>query len=98
MKILATVATLRLGVGAAYAVGNAAPTVMFGAPSGSQAPRLGSFFAGPRGSEIVSGNIGSMATNTLPGSGGQGFLINNGSGTSTLLPPGNVPQVVATPR
>jgi hypothetical protein len=129
MKILATVATLSLGVGAAfaqglpagfhepaygsqafsaaplsldvgaaYAVGNAAPTVMFGAGSGSQAPRLGSFFAGPRGSEIVSGNIGSMATNTLPGSGGQGFLMNNGSGTTTLLLPGGVPQVVTTPR
>jgi hypothetical protein len=91
-------APLSLDVGAAYAVGNAAPTAMFGAPSGSQAPRLGSFFAGPRGSEIVSGNIGSMATNTLPGSGGQGFLMNNGSGTTTLLLPGGVPQVVTTPR
>jgi hypothetical protein len=69
-----------------------------GALSGSQAPKLGSFFAGPRGSEIVSGNIGPMATNTLPGSGGRGFLMNNGSGTTTLLPPVGVPQVVTTPR
>jgi hypothetical protein len=93
-----SVAPLRVDVGAAYAVGNAAPTVMFGAPSGSQVPRLGSFFAGPRGSEIVSGNIGPMATNTLPGSGGEGFLMNNGNGTTTLLLPGGVPQVVTTPR
>jgi hypothetical protein len=83
-----SVAPLSLDFGAAYVVGNAAPTVMFGAPSGSRATRLGSFFAGPRGSETVNGNIGSMATNTLPGSGGEGFLMNNGNVTTTLLLPG----------
>jgi hypothetical protein len=93
-----SVAPLSLDVGAAYAAGSAVPTVTFGASSGSQVPRLGSFFAGPPGSEIVSGNIGSMATNALPGSGGQGFLMNNGNGTTTLLLPGGVPQVVTTPR
>jgi hypothetical protein len=89
-----SVAPLRVDIGAAYAVGNAAPTVMFGAASGSQVPTLGSFFAGPRGSEIESGNIGSMAINALPGFGGEGFLMNNGNETTTLL----LPQVVTTPR
>ena len=93
-----SVAPLSVDVGAAYAVGNAAPTVMFGAPSGPQAPTLGSFFAGLRGSEIESGNIGSMAINALPGFGGEGFLMNNGNETTTLLLPGGVPQVVTTPR
>jgi hypothetical protein len=39
-----------------------------------------------------------MQTTTLPGSAGQGLLMNNGNGTSTLLVPGGVPQVAATPR
>jgi hypothetical protein len=51
-----------------------------------------------RGPAFVTGNFGSMQTTTLPGSGGQGFLTNNGNGTSTLIVPGGLPQTVATPR
>jgi hypothetical protein len=39
-----------------------------------------------------------MDTVALPGSGGQGFLVNNGNGTSTLFAPGGVPQTVVNPR
>jgi hypothetical protein len=51
-----------------------------------------------RGPAYITGNYGSLQTTTLPGSGGQGLLMNNGNGTSTLVAPGSLPQVVATPR
>ena len=51
-----------------------------------------------RGPAYITGNLGSFQTTTLPGSGGQGFLMSNGNGTSTLLTPGGLPQTVATPR
>jgi hypothetical protein len=51
-----------------------------------------------RGPAFVTGNLGSLQTTTLPGSGGQGLLMNNGNGTSTLIVPGGLPQTVATPR
>jgi hypothetical protein len=51
-----------------------------------------------RGPAFVTGHLSSLETTTLPGSGGQGLLMNNGNGTSTLIVPGGVPQVVATPR
>jgi hypothetical protein len=46
---------------------------------------------------FISGHVGSMATTTMPG-GGQGFLMNNGNGTSTLTAPGAIPQTVISPR
>jgi hypothetical protein len=52
----------------------------------------------PRGPGFVTGSDGSMATTTLPGSARQGFLLNNGNGTSTLIVPGGPSEVVATPR
>jgi hypothetical protein len=63
----------------------------------------GSFTAGQsvitsRGPAYITGHIGSMETTAMPGSGGQGFLMNNGNGTSTLIVPGGVPQTVVTPR
>jgi hypothetical protein len=45
-----------------------------------------------RGPAFVTGNIGSMDTIALPGSGEQGFLMNNGNGSSTLFAPDAVPQ------
>jgi hypothetical protein len=39
-----------------------------------------------------------METTTLPDSGGVGLLMGNGHGTSTMIMPGGVPQVVATLR
>jgi hypothetical protein len=51
-----------------------------------------------RGPAFITGSVGSMQTTTLPGSAAQGLLMNNGNGTSTLIVPGGLPQVVATPR
>jgi hypothetical protein len=67
----------------------------FGEP---QAPSPGQFFLTPRGAGVVTGRAGSMATTTIPGSGGQGLLMNNGNGTSTLMVPGSAPQIVVNPR
>jgi hypothetical protein len=55
-------------------------------------------FETSRGPAFITGNFGSMQTTTIPGSGAQGMLMSNGNGTSTLLAPGMLPQVVATPR
>jgi len=52
----------------------------------------------PRGPAFVTGHVGSMDTLTLPGSGTQSFLMNNGNGSSTLFTPGGPPQTVFTPR
>jgi hypothetical protein len=81
--------------GQAWAQG-AGPTQ--GALLDSQAPRAGQSFVTSRGPAFVTGQLGSLETTTLPGGGGQGVLMNNGNGTSTLIVPGGVPQTVATPR
>jgi hypothetical protein len=65
---------------------------------GSLASTPGQSVLTSRGPAYVTGNFGSMETTTLPGSGGQGLLMNNGNGTSTLIMPGGLPQTVATPR
>jgi hypothetical protein len=65
---------------------------------GSQVPSTGQFFTTPRGTGVVTGHVGSMATTTVPGSGAPGLLMNNGNGTSTLIVPGGAPEVVSTPR
>jgi hypothetical protein len=46
---------------------------------------------------VTTGRIGSMQTTTLPGGAGQGFLMNNGNGTSTLIGPG-IFSTMPTPR
>ena len=63
-----------------------------------QASMPGQSIITSRGPAFVTGNLGSFQTTTIPGSGGEGFLMNNGNGTSTLLTPGGIPQTVATPR
>ncbi len=67
---------------------------------GAASPGLGAgmTFETSRGPAITTGSLGSIQTTTIPGDAGQGYLMNNGNGTSTLLTPGALPQVVATPR
>jgi len=66
---------------------------------GSNAPMAtGQSVMTGRGPAVITGSLGSMNTTTLPGSGGVGLLMNNDNGTSTLIVPGGLPQVVATPR
>jgi hypothetical protein len=50
-----------------------------------------------RGPVFTTGSVGSMQTTTLPGGAGQALLTNNSNGTSTLVVPGGLPQVVASP-
>jgi len=64
----------------------------------SQGPTAGESVFTSRGPAFVTGHVGSWETTTLPGSGGQGLLMNNGNGTSTLIVPGGIPQTIATPR
>jgi hypothetical protein len=47
---------------------------------------------------VMMGNVGSAASTTMAGSGGEGLFMKNGNGTSTLVTPGGNPMVVLTPR
>ena len=87
--ISATLLAAVFGLGSAFASGIDSPQT---------GPTAGQSVFTSRGPAFVTGNLGSLATTTLPGSGGQGFLMNNGNGTSTLIVPGGIPQTVATPR
>jgi hypothetical protein len=51
-----------------------------------------------RGPGLVSGAAGSPQTILIPGYAIPGTLLNNGNGSSTVMVPGNVPQVILTPR
>jgi hypothetical protein len=83
-------------IAAAFLVGLCNPARAQGATG--QASTAGQSVITSRGPAFVTGHLGSLETTTLPGSGGQGFLMNNSNGISTLIVPGGVPQVVATPR
>jgi hypothetical protein len=65
---------------------------------GSQGPTAGQSAFTMRGPAFVTGHLGSMETTTLPGSSGQGLLMNNGNDTSASIVPGGIPQTIATPR
>jgi hypothetical protein len=88
------------------AIAVVAVTLLVGISSGqahaqgavAQSPTAGQSVGTSRGSAFITGHLGSLETTTLPGSGGQGFLMNNGNGTSTLMIPGGIPQTVATPK
>jgi hypothetical protein len=54
--------------------------------------------ATPRGPVVTTGTIGDMQTTTLPRAAGQGLLINNGNGTSTLIGQGGTVMTVPTPK
>jgi hypothetical protein len=81
---------------------SAPPGLPGGMPGGiaqPQPPSVGQSFMTPRGPGFVTGNTGSVATAIIPQSHGtQGFLINNGNGTDTLIVPGSAPQIVTSPR
>lgn len=93
--MLAAVAALSLGMGTAMADGSAATPVAF---PNSSVNTAGRSVITPRGPAFITGHVGSTDIITLPGSGAQGFLTNNGNGSSTLSVPGGIPQTVFTPR
>jgi hypothetical protein len=51
-----------------------------------------------RGPLFTTGTVGNMQTTTLLGGAGQGLLVNNGNGTSTLIGQGGIVTTVPTPR
>jgi hypothetical protein len=51
-----------------------------------------------RGPAVVTGSPGQEQSVMIPGSAVPGTLMNNGNGTSTVIVPGSIPQVVPTPR
>jgi len=72
------------------------------APVAPPAP-LGTWMGGSSvptsgGPALVTGTSGAAQTIMVPGSPTGGWLMNNGNGTSTLVVPGSVPQLVPTPR
>jgi hypothetical protein len=72
---------------------SAIPVALFGS-----SPSVGQPVFTSRGPAFVTGHVGSMDTVMLPGTGGQGFLMNNGNGSSTIFATGSIPQTVMTPR
>jgi hypothetical protein len=72
----------------------ATPVAFFGSSPSS----MGHSVITSRGPAFVGGHVGSMDTFSLPGGGGQAFLMNNGNGSSTVFAPGLTPQTVITPR
>jgi hypothetical protein len=100
--LLATAAVLSLGAGTPlYAAGYS--------PNGgvlNGGVLNGGAFHGGAGQSVVTGGgrtvfttgrVGNMQTTTLPGGAGQGMLMNNGNGTSTLIGPGTF-STMPTPR
>jgi hypothetical protein len=56
-----------------------------------------SVFTG-RGTVVTTGHVGQFQTTTMPGGGGQGLLMNNANGTSTLIGSNGAVSTFATPR
>jgi hypothetical protein len=51
-----------------------------------------------RGQVVTTGHVGQLQTTTLPGGGGQGILMNNANGTSTLIGANGAVTTLSTPR
>jgi hypothetical protein len=96
LSLITTAAILSFSAGTAFAQSyKTLATPMFG---GGSAAHAGEALLTPRGPVFTTGQFGTMQTTTLPGGAGQGFLVNNGNGTSTLTGPGGIVTTVPTPR
>lgn len=93
-RLIALVPVMTLLFG--YADASAAPSYATPVTPLAASPHFGAFAATPRGLGAVTGSIGSTAIVTLPGSAGEGLLMDNGNGTSTFIGPNRPPQAVAT--
>jgi hypothetical protein len=88
-----------LPIAAAILMLSAEPSFALGFSSGmSSGLNPGRMVITPRGPVVTTGRVGQMETTTLPGSAGQGLLMDNGNGTSTLIVPGAPSETVATPQ
>jgi hypothetical protein len=94
MALLLAAASVRASAwGAEPGSVSAIPVALLGSSS-----TPGHSFITSRGPAFITGHVGSMDTVMLPGSGAQGFLMDNGNGSSTLFAPGGAPQTVISPR
>jgi hypothetical protein len=92
--LLTTAAVLSLSAGSAFAL---SPNGAFigGAPN---VPDAGQAVITGQGPVFTTGRLGANQTTTLPGGAGEGLLMNNGNGTSTLTGLGGSVTTVPTPR
>ena len=97
--LLTTAAVLSVSAGGAFgqSLGGVAGSPSNGAVGGG-VPTLGQPVLTGRGPVFTTGGFGGTQTTTLPGGAGQGLLMNNGNGTSTLTGPGGLVTTVPTPR
>ncbi|MGD0434682.1 MAG: hypothetical protein ABSA58_26695 [Acetobacteraceae bacterium] len=93
MALLAAAGVQASAWGAEPGSASVIPVALLGSPSSS----TGQSVVTSRGPAFITGHVGSMDTVMLP-SGGQGFLMNNGNGSSTLFAPGGIPQTLISPR
>lgn len=93
----AVIALMSVTVGTALARGTAVSLAASPATTMPPLPVIGQSFPTPAGPGFVTGQIGSMSTTALPG-GGQGLLLKNGNGTSTLVLPNGSSESVITPQ
>lgn len=90
--VTAAAVTALMGTAAAQAPPSAS---LSAPPSPMTAPSSATTSRGPG---LVSGTPGLPQTIMIPGSPIPGMLLDNGNGTSTIMVPGSVPQVIPTPR
>ena len=92
----------RLTAAMAYAMMTGIAFAQTAAPGGVTAPQaigvVGSSVNTSRGPALVTGTTGSSQTIMIPGSAVGGWVTSNGNGTSTVMVPGGLPQVVLAPR
>lgn len=72
----------------------------FGGSSGAESANhgAGQTVLTSHGPVVTTGGTDGYQTTTLPGGGGQGLLLNNGNGTSTLTGPHGVTTTVPSPE
>jgi hypothetical protein len=95
LSLMTMAAILSLSAGTAFAQSYKTLATPLG---GGSAAHAGQGVVTPRGPAFTTGQVGNMQATTLPGGAGEGFLVNNGNGTSTLTGPGGVATSVPTPR
>ena len=96
LSLLTTATILSFSAGTAFAQSYRTLAIpLFG---GGSAPHAGQTVITSRGPVFTTGQFGNTQTTTLPGGVGEGFLVNNGNGTSTFTGPGGVATTVPTPR
>jgi hypothetical protein len=94
LSLMALATVLSLSAGSSFAQSYKT----LATPLNGDAPHAGQAVVTPLGPIFTSGQFGNVQTTPLPGGAGEGFLIDNGNGTSTLTGPGGTVTVVPNPK